>query len=338
MTWRRTAPTRRGCTRPSRARTPGARCSCTTPRSPRPSGLAAQAQSGQVPKISRVWLTSAKPCSAAIARVQRSTVGPSTSTVAAAAAADQVVVVRVGAAPVDRLAVLGAQHVDLAGVGEPLQGPVDRGQPDRGRRAGRAGRGSPGRSGSRRRSPWPRRPRAAAWSGRIAAAWGRVSARHSALRARRAGGRRGRSRRGRRAGRRRGRSPGRARARASSAVSCVDRRRHGRERRAQPAPAPQPDPERPGHREAGQRRAARSSGPGATVAWYDGVRRRAPARRRDASGAERPSPRSSVVRNDRVSCWAVATGTTISAETSSSPTVRIATVTLTAASTATSRL
>ena len=46
----------------------------------------------------------------------------------------------------------------------------------------------------------------------------------------------------------------------------------------------------------------------------------------------------SVVRNDRVSCWAVATGTTISAETSSSPTVRIATVTLTAASTATSRL
>ena len=49
----------------------------------------------------------------------------------AAAAADQVVVVGVGAAPVDRLAVLGAQHVDLAGVGEPLQGPVDGGQPDR---------------------------------------------------------------------------------------------------------------------------------------------------------------------------------------------------------------
>ena len=46
----------------------------------------------------------------------------------------------------------------------------------------------------------------------------------------------------------------------------------------------------------------------------------------------------SVVRNDRVSCCEVATGTTISAETSSSPTVRIATVTLTAASTATSRL
>ena len=46
----------------------------------------------------------------------------------------------------------------------------------------------------------------------------------------------------------------------------------------------------------------------------------------------------SVVRKERVSCCEVATGTTISAETSSSPTVRIATVTLTAASTATSRL
>ena len=39
-------------------------------------------QAAQVPKISRVWQTSAKPCSAAIARVQRSTAGPSTSTVA----------------------------------------------------------------------------------------------------------------------------------------------------------------------------------------------------------------------------------------------------------------
>ena len=36
-----------------------------------------------------------------------------------------------------------------------------------------------------------------------------------------------------------------------------------------------------------------------------------------------------VERKDRASCWEVATGTTISAETSSSPTVRIATVTLT---------
>ena len=47
---------------------------------------------------------------------------------------------------------------------------------------------------------------------------------------------------------------------------------------------------------------------------------------------------SSVARNARVTCWLVATGTTISAETSSSPTVRIATVTVTAASTETSTL
>ncbi len=40
----------------------------------------------------------------------------------------------------------------------------------------------------------------------------------------------------------------------------------------------------------------------------------------------------------RVSCWAAATGTTIRALTSSSPTTRIATVTVTAAVTATSRL
>ena len=45
-----------------------------------------------------------------------------------------------------------------------------------------------------------------------------------------------------------------------------------------------------------------------------------------------------VPRKERLSCCEVATGTTISAETSSSPTVRIATVTLTAASTATSTL
>ena len=39
-------------------------------------------QSAQVPKISSVWLTSAKPCSAAMACVHLSTAGPSTSTVA----------------------------------------------------------------------------------------------------------------------------------------------------------------------------------------------------------------------------------------------------------------
>jgi hypothetical protein len=45
-----------------------------------------------------------------------------------------------------------------------------------------------------------------------------------------------------------------------------------------------------------------------------------------------------VALNDRVSCCAVATGTTIRAETSSNPTVRIATVTVSAASTATRTL
>ncbi len=50
----------------------------------------------------------------------------------AAGPAHQVVVVIVGAAPaVDGLAVAGAQHIDLAGVGEGLQRPVDGGQPDR---------------------------------------------------------------------------------------------------------------------------------------------------------------------------------------------------------------
>ena len=52
----------------------------------------------------------------------------------------------------------------------------------------------------------------------------------------------------------------------------------------------------------------------------------------------RPIAATSVVRNARVSCWEVATGTTISALTSSRPTVRIATVTVTAAITETSRL
>ena len=49
----------------------------------------------------------------------------------AAAAADEVVVVSVRAAPVDRLAVLRPQHVDLAGLRQLLQGAVHRGQADR---------------------------------------------------------------------------------------------------------------------------------------------------------------------------------------------------------------
>src|SRR5690606_21496717 len=51
----------------------------------------------------------------------------------AAAAADQVVVVAFGCAgAVDRLAVVRAQHVDLTGVVQVLQRPVDGGQPDLG--------------------------------------------------------------------------------------------------------------------------------------------------------------------------------------------------------------
>ena len=130
-----------------------------------------QRQSGQVPKISRVWLTSAYPCSAAIA------LGPALDGRAlhldggAAGAADQVVVVRVGAAAVDRLAVLGAQQVDLAGLGQPLQGPVDRGQADglaaspeqlvdllRGAEVGE------GAQGLDDRAPLPGRAQAGAWA------------------------------------------------------------------------------------------------------------------------------------------------------------------------------
>ena len=50
---------------------------------------------------------------------------------APAGPADEVVVVRLGAPPVDRLPVVGAQHVDQALRAHRLQGAVDRGQPDR---------------------------------------------------------------------------------------------------------------------------------------------------------------------------------------------------------------
>ena len=52
----------------------------------------------------------------------------------------------------------------------------------------------------------------------------------------------------------------------------------------------------------------------------------------------RPIAATSVVRNAQVACQEVATGTTISALTSSRPTVRIPPVTVTAAITETSRL
>src|SRR5690606_26646201 len=49
----------------------------------------------------------------------------------AALAADQVVVVAVRAAAVERLAVLDPQHVDVTGLGHRLQGAVDGREPDR---------------------------------------------------------------------------------------------------------------------------------------------------------------------------------------------------------------
>ena len=49
---------------------------------------------------------------------------------AAAVPADEVVVVAHGAAPIGRLTVVGADQVDLVGVGHHLEGAVDGGQPD----------------------------------------------------------------------------------------------------------------------------------------------------------------------------------------------------------------
>src|SRR4051812_14473815 len=49
---------------------------------------------------------------------------------AAAVAADQVVVMALGAAPVRRFAVSGPEYVDLPRVGQRLEGPVDSGQAD----------------------------------------------------------------------------------------------------------------------------------------------------------------------------------------------------------------
>ena len=89
-----------------------------------------RAHDRQVPTISTVWLTSTNPLSSATARAQRSTAGPSTSTVATAAAAHQVVVVPGAAPAIGHLAVSAAQHVDLAGVGQDLQVPVHGREPD----------------------------------------------------------------------------------------------------------------------------------------------------------------------------------------------------------------
>ena len=150
---------------------------------------------------------------------------------------------------------------------------------------------------------------------------GPVSARHSASRVPRAGVRRGRSRRGRRVARRRGRSPGRGRggARRSPGGDPVSSSGNGVRIRRRARRAKQD-----GQVTANPARASSTIvGPGATRAWKD----RSAESSRPPTEARVPMAMapSSVVRNDRVSCWAVATGTTISAETSSSPTVRIAT-------------
>ena len=65
-------------------------------------------------------------------------------------------------APVDRLAVGVAQHVDLVGVGQRLQGPVDRGQPDPVPRRRAGWRGSPARCGTPGRGAAPRARRCVA--------------------------------------------------------------------------------------------------------------------------------------------------------------------------------
>jgi signal transduction histidine kinase len=86
--WRATAGGSRSTARSVAAARSGSGCRARADPRSRPSGATRpespqrQRQEPQIPKISRVWLTSAYPCSSAIARVHRSTVGPSTSTVA----------------------------------------------------------------------------------------------------------------------------------------------------------------------------------------------------------------------------------------------------------------
>ena len=48
----------------------------------------------------------------------------------AAVPTDQVMVVRAAALPIDRLAVLAHDHIDLAGISHSAQRAIDRGEPD----------------------------------------------------------------------------------------------------------------------------------------------------------------------------------------------------------------
>ena len=85
-----------------------------------------------MPTISRVWERSEKPCSEAIAEVQRLDGRPLDLDRGAARTAHQVMVVGVRAAAVDRLAVLAAEDVDEAVVGVQRERPVDRREADAG--------------------------------------------------------------------------------------------------------------------------------------------------------------------------------------------------------------
>ena len=224
----------------------------------------------------------------------------------------------VGAAAVDRLAVLAcAARRPRRASATALQRAVDRGQPDRRRRAARAGRGSPARerksstpaSASSDGLPLPGRARGPRRPGSVlvivrplrcvdgvpvavvdvvdvVAVLDREVAAVRAVLVRWCSSavcvcQRAASRLANGAG--------------SRAGAAQPARRRGQVA-TKPASDEQHDRRRPGRRWRGTTR-----------------RRRAPARRATASDAERPSPPSSVVRNDRVNCCDVATGTTISA-------------------------
>ena len=134
--------------------------------------------------------TSTKPCSALTLSAQRSTAGPSTSTVRPQARQTRWWWWPGAAAAVDRLAVVGAQHVDLAVGGHRLQGAVDGGQADP---SARRSRSRACRSWAEREvvgvAEQRRRRRRAAGSGGVPARSWSVPAVGRALRLRRAGGR-----------------------------------------------------------------------------------------------------------------------------------------------------
>ena len=100
------------------------------------------------PSISTVCRTWVKPCAAATASAHRSTASPVTSTARPQERHTTWWWWSVEHAAVDRLALGGADDVDLAVGGHRLQVAVDRREADPGARPRRARRGSPGRSGT----------------------------------------------------------------------------------------------------------------------------------------------------------------------------------------------